>query len=53
MEYGMPPQSGFGIGLERILAILTQQDNIRDVVMFPLMKAEKNEEEENSEKEKK
>jgi lysyl-tRNA synthetase class 2 len=41
MEYGMPPQSGFGIGLERLFAILTQQDNIRDVVMFPLMKPEK------------
>lgn len=40
MEYGMPPQSGFGMGLERILAILTQQDNLRDVVLFPLMKPE-------------
>ncbi len=38
MEYGMPPQSGFGMGLERILTILTEQDNLRDVVMFPLMK---------------
>ncbi len=38
MEYGMPPQSGFGMGLERILAILTEQDNLRDVVFFPLMK---------------
>ncbi len=38
MEYGMPSQSWFGMGLERILAILTQQENIRDVVMFPLMK---------------
>ena len=38
MEYGMPPQSGFGMGIERILAILTEQDNLRDVVMFPLMK---------------
>lgn len=44
MEYGMPPQSGFGMGLERILAILTEQDNLRDVVMFPLMKPEKNNE---------
>ena len=34
----MPPQSGFGMGLERILAILCEQDNLRDVVMFPLMK---------------
>jgi len=31
------------MGLERILAILTQQDNLRDVVMFPLMKPEINE----------
>lgn len=43
MEYGMPPQSWFGMGLERILAILTEQDNLRDVVMFPLMKPETNE----------
>ncbi len=42
MEYGMPPQSGFGMGLERILAILTEQDNLRDVVMFPIMKPESN-----------
>ena len=40
MEYGMPCQSWFGMGLERILAILTEQDNLRDVVMFPLMKPE-------------
>ena len=38
MEYGIPPQSGFGMGLERILAILTEQSNLRDVVLFPLMK---------------
>lgn len=46
MEYGMPPQSGFGMGLERILAILTEQDNLRDVVMFPLMKVKKDSSEE-------
>jgi lysyl-tRNA synthetase class 2 len=40
MEYGMPPQSGFGMGIERLLAILTEQDNLRDVVFFPLMKPE-------------
>lgn len=45
MEYGMPPQSGFGMWLERILAILTEQDNLRDVVMFPLMKPEITEQE--------
>lgn len=38
MEYGMPPQSGRGMGIDRILAMLTQQDNIRDVIMFPLVK---------------
>ena len=40
MEYGMPPQSGWGMGIERILALLTGQDNLRDVFMFPLMKPE-------------
>ena len=38
MEYWMPPQSWFGMWLERILAILTEQENLRNVVMFPLMK---------------
>lgn len=38
MEYGMPPQSGRGMGVDRILALLTEQDNIRDVIYFPLMK---------------
>ena len=40
MEYGMPPQSGWGMWIERILALLTWQDNLRDVFMFPLMKPE-------------
>ncbi len=40
MEYGMPPQSWFGMWIERILAIITQQDNLRDVIMFPVMKPE-------------
>lgn len=38
MEYGMPPQSGRGMGLDRILAMLTEQKNIRDVILFPMMK---------------
>jgi lysyl-tRNA synthetase class 2 len=45
MEYGMPPQSGWGMGIERIFSILTQQDNLRDVVLFPLVKNVKNDEE--------
>jgi lysyl-tRNA synthetase, class II len=38
MKYGMPPISGWGMGIERTLAILTQQENLRDVVLFPLMR---------------
>ncbi len=38
MEYGMPPISGWGMGVDRLLALLTQQNNLRDVVLFPLMK---------------
>lgn len=38
MEYGMPCQSGRWMGLERIFAMLTEQSNIRDVIMFPMMK---------------
>ena len=38
MEYGMPPISGWGMGLERKVALLTQQKNLRDVVMFPLLR---------------
>lgn len=38
MNYGMPPQSWRWMGIDRVLTILTQQTNIRDVVMFPLMK---------------
>lgn len=41
MEHGMPPQSWRGMGLERLCAVLMEQDNLRDVVMFPLMKKEK------------
>ncbi len=44
MEYGMPPQSGWGMGIERIMAMLTAQENLRDVVLFPLMKSDTNEE---------
>ncbi len=44
MEYGMPCQSGRWMGLERIFAMLTQQSNIRDVIMFPMMKPEHNNE---------
>ncbi len=38
MEYGMPPQSGLGMWIDRIFSLLTAQENLRDVVLFPLMK---------------
>ena len=38
MEFGMPPISGWGLGIDRFLQFLTNSDNIRDVVLYPLMK---------------
>ena len=38
MEYGMPPISGWGLGVDRFMQFLTNSQNIRDVVLYPLMK---------------
>lgn len=38
MEYGMPPISGWGMGIDRLIQLLTNQENIKDVIMFPLMR---------------
>lgn len=38
MEHGMPPMTGFGMGIDRLVAILTDQRNCRDVIFFPIMK---------------
>lgn len=38
LEYGCPPCSGWGMGIDRIVALLTAQENLRDVVLFPMMK---------------
>jgi lysyl-tRNA synthetase class 2 len=40
MEHGMPPISGWGMGLDRTIALLTGCDNVRDVVLFPLLRPE-------------
>lgn len=42
MEYGMPPISGLGMGIERIVALLCQEANLRDVVLFPLLRPKTN-----------
>jgi len=39
MEHGMPPMTGFGMGIDRLVAILTEQKNLRDTIFFPIMKA--------------
>lgn len=38
LEYGMPPACGVGIGIERLVALFTNQTTIRDVLLFPFMK---------------
>lgn len=42
MEYGMPPISGWGLGIDRFLQFLTNSYSIRDVVLYPLLKARDN-----------
>jgi lysyl-tRNA synthetase class 2 len=50
LEVGMPPTGGIGLGIDRMIILLTAQQSIRDILLFPFMKPEAKEEKSSLEK---